>query len=165
MSAEDSFSTLVYEPTWNVPGSTSATPISSEPARDVWTKVAIDANKGLFWTTGGFGFANTTGGPPLKTLAEWRSALSSDFGDAILFQVSVGVGSSNNGQVGYFDNVSISGTNADAIYDFDPAPTFETLGECISTLIADNCSALKGRARATCNHEQQMVCFDLFGIK
>ncbi len=115
--------------------------------------VTIDENTGLFWTTGGFGFGNSFGGPPIKTLAEWRTALSSDFGDADLLAVSVGVGSFNVGQIGYFDNVIIAGTNADASYDFEPAVQFETLGECISTLIADNCSSLRGRARANCNHD------------
>ncbi|MCH8096381.1 MAG: hypothetical protein IID53_04825 [Proteobacteria bacterium] len=163
-SAGDCFATLVYEPTWNGPTSTSASPASTNPATDVWTAVTIDQDTGLFWTTGGFGFVNSGGGPPIKTLAEWRTALSSDFGDAVLFRVSVGVGSFNQGQIGYFDDVQIAGTNADASYDFDPAPVFETLGECISTLIADNCSSESGRARATCNHAQQMTCFDLFDI-
>ena len=162
------FATLVYEPTWNGPGSTSASPASTNPATDAWTAVTIDENTGLFWTTGGFGFGNSFGGPPIKTLAEWRTALSSDFGDAALFRVSVGVGSSNQGQIGYFDEVDISHAFSGGFsesYDFDPAPSFETLGECISTLIADECSSLSGRDRANCNHEQQMTCFDLFDIK
>ena len=160
----DCFATLVYEPTWNGPGSTPATPASSNPTTDAWTTVTIDENTGLFWTTGGFGFANTAGGPPIKTLAGWLAESSSDFGDATLFRVSVGVGSFNQGQIGYFDEVIIAGTNANASYDFEPGPTFETLGECVSTLIADECSSLSGRARANCNHEQQTICFDIFDI-
>lgn len=167
-SGGDCFATLVYEPTWNGPGSTSTTPAGTNPATDVWTQVTIDKDTGLFWTTGGFGFGNSAGGPPIKTLAEWRTALSTDFGDAVLFQVSIGVGSFNQGQIGYFDDVGISHTFGGGFsesYDFDPAPTFETLGECVSTLIADECSGLSGRARAQCNHDQQMSCFDLFDIK
>ena len=167
VSAGDCFATLVYEPTWNGPGSTSASPGSTNPATDTWTTVTIDENTGLFWTTGGFGFGNSFGGPPIKTLAEWRTALSSDFGDAILFRVSIGVGSFNIGQIGYFDDVNIShafGGGFNESYDFNPAPQFESLGECVSTLIADNCSDLQGRARAICNHAQQMACFDLFDI-
>jgi hypothetical protein len=83
------------------------------------------------------------------------------FSDSTLVLVSIGVGSFNQGQVGYCDDVTI----ADTTCDFEPAAAFETLGEYVSTLIADECSGLKGRARATCNHEQQMICFDLFGIK
>lgn len=161
----DCFATLVYEPTWNGPTSTSSTPVSSNPPVDTWTTVNINQNSGLFWTTGGFGAPNTAGGPPIKTLGQWLSALTPDFGDAFLTKVSIGVGSFNQGQIGYFDDVRISGTNADATYDFDPAPNFETVGECISTLIADDCTSLMGRARATCNHESQMTCFDIFGVK
>lgn len=166
-SAGDCFGTLVYEPTWNGPGSTSAVPLGSNPAVDVWTDVVIDENTGLFWWTGGFGFDNSFGGPPLKTLAEWHSAFPSDFGDATLVAVSIGVGSFNQGQVGYFDDVQIShlfGGGFSESYDFEPAPLFETLGECVSTLIADQCTALQGRARANCNHDQQMICFDIFDI-
>ena len=154
VSDGDCFGTLVYEPTWN-----------GGPAVDIWTEVNIDQDSGLFWWTGGFGLDNSFGGPPLKTLKDWALVFSSDFADANLVLVSIGVGSFNQGQNGYFDDVTIAGTEADAHYDFEPAPQFETLGECISTLIADNCSVLKGRARATCNHEQQMICFDIFDIK
>ncbi len=113
----DCFGTLVYEPTWNGPSAGS-----TNPAVGAWTTVNIDQSNGLFWWTGGFGQPNTTGGPPLLTLVGWKAALSSDFGDAVLFRVSVGVGSFNQGQIGYFDNVIIAGTNADASYDFEPAP-------------------------------------------
>ena len=40
---------------------------------------------------------------------------------------------------------------------------FDTTGECISTLIDDNCKGLKGKYRAECNHTQQNRCFTLFG--
>jgi hypothetical protein len=35
---------------------------------------------------------------------------------------------------------------------------FSSVGDCISTLIAQHCSGLKGQARAACNHSQQSVC-------
>ena len=160
--SEDCFGTLVYEPTWNQPGFLG----SSKPVPiDVWTTVTIDQNNGLFWWTGGFDQPNTAAGPPLRTLSQWNALFSDDFVDANLSFFSIGVGTFNQGQIGYFDNVVIAGTNADASYDFDPAPTFETLGECVSTLIADECSTLSGRDRANCNHEQQMICFDLFDIQ
>ena len=161
-SGGDCFAALVYEPTWN---GSNGPGVASIPATDQWTAASIDGATGVFWTTGGFGFGNSFGGAPFKTLAGWLAESSSDFGGATLFQVSIGVGSFNQGQIGYFDDVTIAGTNADASYDFDPAPSFETLGECISTLIADECSGLSGRARANCNHEQQMTCFDIFGIQ
>lgn len=161
-SAEDCLGTLVYEPTWNGAGSTPGTPLSSNPELDKWTAVTIDENTGLFWWTGGFSRPNTAGGPPLNTLAGWRSLFSSDFDDSDLVLVSIGVGTSNQAQIGYFDEVTIAGTSApDTTYNFEPAP-FETHAECVATMIADNCSDLSGRGRATCNHEQQMTCFDLF---
>lgn len=159
-SKGDCFITLVWEAYQN--GHAPA------PPTNIWIREDMDADTGGWWTTGGFGVPNGGGGcgaVPCPTLAEWRSALSSDFGQASLVAVSVGVGSYNKGQIGYFDNVTIAGANADAAYDFEPAPQFESLGECVSTLIADACSALSGRNRATCNHEQQMTCFDLFGAK
>ncbi len=107
-SAGDCFGTLVFEPTWNGPGSTPGTPLSSNPPLDTWVTETIDANNGLFWWTGGFGEPNTAGGPPLNTLAGWAAQFTSDFGDALMFQVSIGVGTFNQGQVGYFDDVQIA---------------------------------------------------------
>jgi hypothetical protein len=156
----DCFATLVYEPYQNGFG--------NFPPLDTWLRSDLNQTVGSWWTTGGFGVGNGFGGcgvPICPTLAEWLSTLTPDFAQADLVAVSVGVGSFNQGQIGYFDNVVIAGTNANASYDFEPAPQFQTLGQCISTLIADNCTGLSGKARATCNHEQQMTCFDLFDIK
>ncbi len=158
----DCFGALVYEPYQNGFG--------NNPAVDTWNTSALDYNTGMWWWTGGFGSPNQGGGPADKTLAQWDSllsGLSSDFAGADLVLVSVGVGSFNQGQVGYFDDVTIShssGSSYSASYDFEPAPQFATVGECVSTLIADNCTSVTGRARANCNHEQQMTCFDLFDI-
>jgi len=47
--------------------------------------------------------------------------------------------------------------------NFGPAGVcFDTVGQCITTLIDENCSGLTGRNRAMCNHKQQDFCFDLF---
>ncbi|MEX2493941.1 MAG: hypothetical protein WD425_19540 [Nitrospirales bacterium] len=159
-TSEDCFATLVYEAYQNGFG--------NEPPLDEWQRSDLNQNVGGWWTTGGFGAPDGMGGcgpTPCPTLLEWLDTLSLDFGQADLVAVSVGVGSYNPGQIGYFDNVVITGTNADASYDFEPAPQFETLGQCTSSLIADNCTGLTGKARATCNHEQQMACFDLFNIQ
>jgi hypothetical protein len=156
----DCFATLVYEPYQNGFG--------NFPPLDTWQRSELNQTAGGWWTTGGFGAPNGFGGcgtPTCPTLADWLATLTPDFAQADLVAVSVGVGSFNPGQIGYFDNVVITGTNADASYDFEPAPQFETLGQCISSLIADNCTGLKGKARAMCNHEQQMACFDLFNIQ
>ena len=123
-TAADCFATLVYEPTWNGLTSTSTQPVSTNPAADKWTTVTIDQENGLFWTTGGFGIGNSFGGPPIKTLEKWLSALSPDFQDAELIFVSVGVGTFNRGQTGYFDDVRISHGFEGGFserYDFEPS--------------------------------------------
>lgn len=125
VSANDCFGSLIYEPTWNGPTSTAATPVSSAVALDVWTQVDIDQGNGLLWWTGGFGQPNSAGGPPINTLSDWLTLFSSDFGDATLIEVSLGVGTFNQGQIGYFDDVQISHNFAGGFsesFDFGPAP-------------------------------------------
>lgn len=113
----DCFGTLVYEPTWN-----QAAPGSQLVPSDAWQDVAITATSGLFWWTGGFGQPNTAGGPPLQTLDDWMTAFDNDFATADLLAVSVGVGTFNQDQVGYFDDVRISSATAyNANYDFEAA--------------------------------------------
>jgi hypothetical protein len=156
----DCYATLVYEPYMNGFG--------NFPAPDVWQRSDLDANTGGWWTTGGFGHPNGLGGcgaATCPTLAQWFASSSPDFRQATLIDVRVGVGTYNPGQTGYFDDVTIAGTAADASYDFNPPVQFTSVGECVSFLIAKNCAALKGRDRATCNHAQQMTCFDVFGVK
>ena len=156
----DCFATLVYEPYTNGFG--------NFPTTDVWQRSELSATTGYWWTTGGFGHPHGFGGcstTPCPTLAGWLATSTPDFGEATLVQVSVGVGSFNPGQNGYFDDVRITGTSADASYNFEPAPQFESVGQCVSTLVANSCSALTGRGRATCNHNQPLTCFDLFGVQ
>lgn len=124
-SAGDCFGTLIYEASWNGPGSTSVTPISSNPALDTWTTSSIDFNNGLFWWSGGFGQPSGGGGPPLRTLAQWQAVFSADFPTATLVQIELGVGSFNQNQLGYVDNVSVShsaGSGFNETYDFEPTP-------------------------------------------
>jgi hypothetical protein len=153
----DCFGTLVYEPTWNQPdlvGSAAAVPLEQ------WIDVTINADKGVFWWTGGFGQPNTAGGPPLRTLNEWAAVFSSDFLDSDLLQVSIGVGTFNQGQIGYFDDVEIvHGFDGgyQAVYDFEPAigppldkdecknggwmtfnnPSFRNQGDCVSFVVSN----------------------------
>lgn len=115
----DGFITLVYEPTWNqLGGGSQAVPT------DEWITVNLDEDNGLFWGTGGFGVASAAGGPPHGTLSDFVSLADPAFLDAELLVVSVGVGSFNQGQDGYFDNVGISYDGYDKLYDFElPDPT------------------------------------------
>jgi hypothetical protein len=39
----------------------------------------------------------------------------------------------------------------------------DSVGDCISYLINLNCSGLTGKDRAACNHDQQDICFNMFG--
>lgn len=41
-------------------------------------------------------------------------------------------------------------------------PRFKNKGQCISSMIKENCSGLKGKNRGTCNHQQQQFCKSLF---
>jgi hypothetical protein len=111
----------------------------------------------VFWWTGGFGPGSGAGGPPLRTLNEWAAVFSSDFADSELFQVSIGVGSGNHGQIGYFDDVVIVHDGYEAAYDFEPAigppldkdeckqggwmtfnnPSFKNQGDCVSFVVSN----------------------------
>jgi hypothetical protein len=63
----------------------------------------------------------------------------------------------------YFDNVLV--TNLCPAGNCNLPSTFSSVGECISTLLAENCTGLTGRNRAQCNHEQQAICLEMFGVK
>jgi hypothetical protein len=110
----DCVATLVYQPFQNGFG--------PFPTMDTWQRSDLDLNTGVWSTTGGFGFNGTTGACPCKTLAEWLSESTPDFAQSFLIGVNVSVGDRDPGQTGYFDNVTISGTAFDAIYDFDTQP-------------------------------------------
>ena len=111
----DGSGTLMYEPYWQESPSVP-------PTTDDWTSVSITSTSGLFWWDGGFGYSNSSGGPPLKTLEEWAAAFDSNFSDADIVELSVGVGTYNQGQTGYFDDVSISFPGYNASYNFEPVP-------------------------------------------
>jgi len=115
---DDGFVTLVYEPTWNQPGNEGS---SVAVPTDTWTDVPLDADTGLWWNTGGFGQANSFGGPPLRTLNDWASTFDSEFLEASLVGISVGVGTFNQGQEGYFDDVVLAHDGLDLHFDFEPA--------------------------------------------
>jgi hypothetical protein len=104
---------------------------------NAWQSVSINSstgsgantNYGGWWWDGGFNIANGAGGPPLLSLSEWVTAFQAsdptDFANAHVTAVSVGVGTYNMGQIGYFDNVSIHSTagSVDAAYNFQvPEP-------------------------------------------
>jgi hypothetical protein len=111
----DGYGSLVYEPYWQIDPLAPVTP-------DDWVSAVITSTTGLFWWDGGFGQPNSAGGPPLRTLDDWALVFDSDFVDADLFALSVGVGTYNQGQTGYFDDVGLSYTGYDERYNFEPIP-------------------------------------------
>jgi hypothetical protein len=117
--AGDGYVTLIFEPYWNQPGFEGTS--YATPAGD-WSTYSISLDSGLFWQTGGFGQSNSAGGPPLKTLNEWVSTFDSGFSSASMVALTVGLGTYNPSEVGYVDNVKISGTLVDGTSDFDVAP-------------------------------------------
>lgn len=123
----DNFGQLVYEPNWNQPGGGS----QAAPA-DAWQAVSIDSNTGSgadpsggWWWTGGFEIPSSAGGPPLRSLNEWVAdfnAADADFATARVVSIAVGVGTFNQGQIGYFDEVTFSVTGGESrTYDFQAA--------------------------------------------
>lgn len=114
----DGYGQLIYEPYWQGSGGASTTPTKND-----WVTSMIDLDTGYFWNSGMFGIGSSAGGPPLRTLSEWLTEFnatdSNGFSNANLVGISVGLGSSNPDEIGYFDDVRVSGTSADATYDFE----------------------------------------------
>ena len=101
----DGFVQLIFEPTWNIAGAAGTS--SAVPTGD-WLTFDIGLDDGLFWNTGGFGQANSAGGPPLKTLSGWLGDFDAAFADATLVGMGVGLGSFNPDTVAYVDDVQAS---------------------------------------------------------
>jgi hypothetical protein len=120
----DNFGQLVFEPYLN------GTPV---PPADAWQSIVIDESTGGggdvtlgWWWTGGFEIPSSIAGPPYRSLAEWAAAFNTsdptDFATAAVTAISIGVGTFNPGQMGYFDEVSYAiGGGAVTTYDFEPA--------------------------------------------
>jgi len=111
-NTNDNFGALIYEPNWNQP-----LPGSQPPPTGAWQNVSINASTGSgddasggWWWTGGFGQGSGSGGPPIKSLLEWKTLFQADadFATAQLVGVGVGVGTYNQDHIGYFDGVSIT---------------------------------------------------------
>ena len=136
------FTQLIFEPNWNIPGTEGD---STAVTSGEWLDFTVSLDTGLLWTTGGFGQGNSFGGPPLRTLGEWQTTFNADFGGANLFGISVGLGTFNPDQIGYFDNVQARAGALDVTFDFEAAaavPTPATL-----PLLAVGLLALAGMAR------------------
>ena len=123
----DNFGQLIYEPNWNQP-SGGSTP----PPTDAWQEVLIDETTGSgddatggWWWSGGFEVGSSAGGPPIRSLSEWAAifaAADPDFTDARVVSLGFGVGTFNQGQLGYVDQVSIQTGGIDYTYNFVPEP-------------------------------------------
>lgn len=115
-SAADSFGTFVYEPTWNQAAPNASTAVPT----DTWLDVLIDGLSGVLWHTGIYGAANQGGGPG-KTLADWNTFFAGDLASAVIVGIAVGVGTYNQNQTAYFDNIKFKNGSINAEYDFELA--------------------------------------------
>ena len=117
--AGDGYGQLIYEP--YAQGATDHSYIT--PTTGDWETASIDLTTGRFWNSGMFGVTSSFAGPPNKTLSEWLTSFNSGFGNASLVGISVGLGTYNPSETGYFNSVSISGSSADNSWDFEaPSP-------------------------------------------
>lgn len=113
--AGDGYGQLVFEP--YAQGANSTTYIT--PTQGDWVTTTIDLNQGRAWNTGMFGVGSSLAGPPNHTLDDWLSTFDAGFGGASLIGVSVGIGSYNPSEVGYFDNISLSINGTTTTWDFE----------------------------------------------
>lgn len=114
----DGFATFVYEPTWNLGtlGASDAVPT------DQWITADITGDSGTFWHTGIYGAGNLGGdGSDAFTLQDWANEFDGDLLDATILGIAIGVGTSNQGQTAFFDDVQFTSGNIDLSYDFEPA--------------------------------------------
>jgi len=124
----DNYGQLIFEPYWN---QGFGNPLVA-PA-DSWQTIVIDEttgqgdgdNVGGWSWSGGFEIGGAPGGPPLRSLSEWATAFAAadatDFANASVIGISVGVGTFNQGQTGYFDAVGIKTGSIDKKYNFELA--------------------------------------------
>jgi hypothetical protein len=138
----DNFGQLIYEPYWNN-GVQAVT-------RGDWITENITANTGSggdnsggWWWSGGFNIPSGAGGPPLRSLAEWAAAFAAadptDFANAHIIGIGIGVGTFNQGQIGYVDNVQYRLPDVmDVTYNFEvvnevPEPASLALWSIVGT--------------------------------
>ncbi|WP_425403784.1 VPLPA-CTERM sorting domain-containing protein [Hwanghaeella sp.] len=113
----DGFATFVYEPTWNL--GTVGTSVAVTP--DQWLTALITGDSGVFWHTGIYGAPGIAGfGGDGRTLEDWDDFFGGDLLSATIIGISIGVGSFNQGQTAYVDDVQFTSGNIDLNFDFEP---------------------------------------------
>ena len=127
----DNYGTLTFEPYWNSGDN------AVNPTTDQWQSVCISSTTGEgsvnsgWWWSGGFELPNGMGGAPFHSLSDWADAFNaadSDFANARVVSVSMGIGTYNMDVISYFDNVSICNTSGlNTTYDFQAIPEPATL--------------------------------------
>ncbi|RVU38336.1 hypothetical protein EOI86_03340 [Hwanghaeella grinnelliae] len=112
----DGFTTFIYEPTWNLGtlGNSDAVPT------DQWITADISGDSGTFWHTGIYNAGNLFGdGSDAFTLQDWSDLFGGDLLDATILGISIGVGTSNQGQTAFFDDVQFTSGSINLDYDFE----------------------------------------------
>jgi len=143
--AGDGYGQLVFEP--YAQGASATSYIT--PTQDVWNTTTVDLNNGRSWNTGMFGVGSSFAGPPNNTLAEWLPLFDSAFQNAQLVGVSIGLGSFNPSEMGFVDNVNISGTLLDDNYDFSVVPVPAALPLMLTALGFFGIGAWRRSSRTT----------------
>jgi len=115
---DDGFATFIYEPNWNLGtlGNADAVPT------DQWITADISGTSGTFWHTGIYNAGNLFGdGSDAFTLQDWSDLFGGDLLDATILGISIGVGTSNQGQTAFFDDVQFTSGAINLEYDFEAA--------------------------------------------
>lgn len=119
-NTNDGFAQFIYEPNWNIVKTQTQT-----VPKDQWITATISGNTGFLWHTGIYGDPNLGGdGSDGFTLSEWNDKFKGDLNDALITGIAIGVGTFNQGQTGFVDNVSLFNGSLEVVSaDFEtPAP-------------------------------------------
>lgn len=116
----DDLVNFIYEPYWNENHNAVGSPATvGSPVADAWKLEEISGTDGYFWVDGMYTVLNQAGGPGY-TISDWASSFGS-LVNAVIVGISVGIGTYNQGQIAYFDDVRFNSGSTNLAYDFEAA--------------------------------------------